>query len=161
MKTLYEGILKGMDDTLKSGNADVTAAMSDMIINGITSYDAKDQKNAVEAFVTLLANGDFPKCSKVSEFTNPDRNSYPWYIQFKKDNRVNWYDFALIKKIGSYFYIVSIDAFGNKPVYDRQSTVKGAFNYVSFKDSIIYKVEDNIEEIDKICDKILRIMYMR
>ena len=49
MKTLYEGILKGMDDTLKSGGADIAAASKDAIIDGITSNDGEKQKDGASA----------------------------------------------------------------------------------------------------------------
>ena len=158
MKTLKESLLNGMEDTLDRGNIDVSAALSDMIIKGITSNDAKEQEKACKAFVDILKDDNIEQITSYKEF-NVD--PYKWYVQFRKDRKFNWYDFVMIRKIGGYFYIVNIDEFGHKPVYDRQSTVKAAVNYISPRDSVIYKISDNMKDLDKICDKILRIMYAR
>jgi hypothetical protein len=158
MKTLYEGILKGMDDTIKSGESDIASASKDTIVDGITSNDGEKQKAAAKLFIDLLEGYYAKKHKTINGFkTNP----YSWYVQFKKDSNSHWYDFVMIRKMGSYFYIVYIDEFGFKTKYDRTTTVKPAINYLSPRDSIIYEIDDTMPELDDMCDKILRIMYMR
>lgn len=158
MKTLYEGILKGMDDTLKSGGADIAAANKDTIVDGITSNDGEKQKAAAKLFIDLLEDHYALKYKTLNKFKS---NPYSWWVQFKKDSNSHWYDFVMIRKMGSYFYIVYIDEFGFKTKYDRTTTAKPAINYLSPRDSIIYEIDDTMPELDDVCDKILRIMYNR
>jgi hypothetical protein len=150
-----------MDDTLKSGGADIAAASKDAIIDGITSNDGEKQKAAAKLFIDLLEDHYAMKYKTINKFKS---NPYSWWVQFKKDNNSHWYDFVMIRKIGQYFYIVYIDEFGFKTKYDRTTTAKSAINYLSPRDSIIYEVDevdDTMSELDDMCDKILRIMYMR
>ena len=158
MKTLYEGILKGMDDTLKSGESDIAAASKDTIIDGITSNDGEKQKAAAELFIDLLEDHYAMKYKTLNKFkTNP----FSWWVQFKKDRNAQWYDFVMVRRVGSYFYIVFIDEFGRKTQYDRTTTAKPAMNYLSPRDTLLYEIDDTMPELDDMCDQILRIMYAR
>ena len=152
MKTLYEGILKGMDDTLKSGKADIRAVSTDDVINGITSRDAKKQEKAMDLFKGMLQDwyALTYRASKVR--TSPES----WWIQFDAKNV-----FTMIRKMGSFYYIVVINQLGCDPVYDRRTHFNSAQTYFDVNKPTIYEVNDTMPELDDMCDKILRIMYMR
>lgn len=152
MKTLYEGILKGMNDTLKSGKADIRAVSKDDVINGITSSDAKKQEKAMDLFKGMLQDY-YALTYKVSKVrTSPES----WWIQFDAKNV-----FTMIRKIGSFYYIVVINQLGCDPVYDRRTHFNSAQTYFDVDKPTIYEVDDTMPELDDMCDQILRIMYMK
>ena len=156
MKTLYEGILKGMDDTLKSGESDIAAASKDVIINGITDKDAKKQTNAIKLFKDMLEDH---YAMKYKTHTNFNKRPESWWVQF--GDKLKEYEFIMVRRIGSFYYIVSIDKLGNDPKYDRHTSHRTVATCLSPKYDTLYEVDDTMPELDDMCDKILRIMYMR
>jgi hypothetical protein len=152
MKTLYEGILKGMDDTLKSGKEDIRAVSKDDVINGITSSDAKKQEKAIDLFKGILQDY-YALTYNISKVRN---NPESWWVQFDAKNK-----FTMIRKIGSFYYIVVINQLGCDPIYDRRTHFNSAQTYFDADKKTIYEIDDTMPELDDMCDKILKIMYMR
>lgn len=156
MKTLYEGILKGMDDTLKSGGADIAAASKDTIVDGITSNDAKKQEKAMDLFKGMLE--DY-YAMKYKTLTNFNKRPESWWVQF--GDKMKDYEFIMVRKMGPFYYIVSIDKLGNNPKYNRHTSHKTVALCLSPKYDTLYEIDDTMPDLDDICDQILRIMYMR
>ena len=156
MKTLYEGILKGMDDTLKSGKSDVAAVSRDEVINGITSSDAKKQEKAIDLFKGMLE--DY-YAMKYKTHTNFNKRPESWWVQF--GDKLKEYEFIMVRRMGSFYYIVSIDKLGNNPKYDRHTSHKTVATCLSANYDTLYEIDDTMPELDDMCDKILKIMYMK
>lgn len=150
MKTLYEGILKGMDKTLAAGEDDTNAALNADII-GIVSDDKKDQEKAVNLFMQRL------KDLKVKPTTDHMEmyKSKSWWVQFKEHN--DGYEFSMMQMIGSKYYHVYISDYGKPTKYWRSNNFNAATTYFVLGKPI-YEVPESMNEI---CDKILRIMYGR
>ena len=150
MKTLYEGILKGMDKTLAAGDDDTNAALNADII-GIVSDGKKEQEKAVNLFKQRL------KDLKVKPTTNymDMRASESWWVQFKEHR--DGYEFVMIKKNESFRYIVYISNYGNPTRYWRSNDFNAATTYMILGKPI-YEVP---ESMNAICEEIFRIMYMR
>ena len=152
MKTLYEGILRGMDKTIAAGDTDVNAALNADIM-GIVSDDKKEQEKAVNLFKQRL------KDLKVKPTTNhmDMYKSSSWWVQFKEHN--TGYEFIMIKQYGSstYRYIIYIDKYGKPTKYWRTNNFNGTASYLIPRKPI-YEVP---ESLNAICEEIFRIMYMR
>ena len=151
MKTLYEGILKGMDDTLNSGEADVNTALSADLI-GIVSDNKKEQEKAVNLFKQRL------KYLKVKPTTDhmDMYKSASWWVQFKEYE--DGYELVMFKSYNSLFnYIIYIDKYGKPTKYWRANNFNAATTYFILG-KYIYEVP---ESMNAICEKILRIMHMR
>ena len=150
LKDILEGLLRGMENTLNSGEADVNAALNADIVD-ITSDNKKDQEKAVELFKRRL------KDLKVKP-TNDHMdmyNSEDWWVQFKEDN--NGYKFSMMQMIGSKYYHVYVSDYGKPTKYWRSNNFNAATTYFILGKPI-YKVP---EELVDICDQILRIMYAK
>ena len=152
MKTLYEGILRGMDKTLAAGEDDVNVALNADII-GIVSDDKKEQEKAVNLFKQRL------KDLKVKPTTDhmDMYKSTSWWVQFKEHN--DGYELVMIKQYSTseYRYIIYIDKYGKPTKYWRTNNFNGATSYLILGKPI-YEVP---ESMNAICEEILRIMYMR
>ena len=152
LKNILEGLLRGMDDTLNSGEADVNAALNADIV-GITSDNKKDQEKAVELFKQRLKD---LKVKPTTDHMDLYR-SYNWWVQFKEDS--DGYEFVMMKLMNNNYYIVYIDKYGKPTKYWRTNNFNAATTYfILGKSKPIYEVP---EELNEVCDKILRIMYMR
>ena len=150
LKNILEGLLRGMDDTLNSGEDDVNAALNSDIVD-ITSDNKKDQEKAVELFKRRL------KDLKVKP-TNDHMYMYrseDWWVQFKDDS--NGYEFSMMQMIGSKYYHVYIHDYGRPTRYYRSDNFNTALNNFR-RGGTFYKVPASLVDA---CDKILRIMYAR
>lgn len=158
MKTLYEGILKGMDDTLSSGSSDVAAAGRDEIIKGITATkDAKKQEHVIKLFKDILEDYYARRYKNSNHFSKRPES---WWILF--DDKANKRPFTMVRKIGSLYYIVAIDELGTNARYDRMTNSSSTIDfYLSSNSAIFYEIDDTMPELDKMCDDILRIMYLK
>ena len=151
LKSILEGLLRGMEDTLNSGEADVIAALNADIVD-ITSDNKKDQEKAVNLFKQRL------KDLKVKPTTDhmDMYKSASWWVQFKEHE--DGYELVMIKSYNSSLkYIVYIDKYGKPTKYWRANNFNAATTYLILGKPI-YEVP---ESLNAICDKILRIMYMR
>ena len=150
LKHILEGLLKGMEDTLNSGEADVNAALNADIVD-ITSDNKKDQEKAVELFKQRL------KDLKVKPTTDhwDMHKSTSWWVQFKEHE--DGFEFVMIQMIGSKYYHVYISDYGKPTKYWRSNSFNAATSYLILGKPI-YEVP---EELVDVCDKILRIMYAR
>ena len=151
MKTLYEGILKGMDKTIAAGDDDTNAALNADLI-GIVSDNKKEQEKAVNLFKQRL------KDLKVKPTTDhmDMYKSESWWVQFKEHE--DGYEFAMLKSYNSPFkYIIYIDKYGKPTKYWRANNFNAAARYFILGKPI-YEVP---ESMNAICEEIFRIMYMR
>ena len=150
---INEGILNDIEDTLAKSDKDVKAVLYKKLINGITSYDGKEQKNAVELFKQAL------KDLKVKPTTNhmDMYKSSSWWVQFKEHS--TGYEFVMIKQYDTsqHRYIIYIDKYGTATKYWRTNNFNGATAYL-ISGKPIYEVP---ESMNPICGEIFRIMYMR
>jgi hypothetical protein len=123
------------------------------LINGITSYDGKEQKNAVELFKQTL------KDLKVKPTTNhmDMYKSKSWWVQFKE--HPTGYEFIMIKQYSTSEkrYIIYIDKYGTATKYWCTNNFNGAISYL-IPGKPIYEVP---ESMNPICEETFRIMYMR
>lgn len=103
MKTLYEGILKGMDKTLAAGEDDANDVLNAPLI-GIASDNKKEQEKAVNLFKQRLED------LKVKPTTDhmDMYKSASWWVQFKEHE--DGYEFVMIKqyKTSKYMHIIYI-----------------------------------------------------
>lgn len=151
MKTLYEGILKGMDKTLAAGDDDTNVALNADLID-ITSDNKKDQEKAVNLFKQRL------KDLKVKPTTDhmDMYKSLSWWVQFKEHE--DGYELVMIKSYNlAVRYIIYIDTYGKPTKYWRTNNFNGATSYLILGKPI-YEVP---KSMNAICEEILRIMYMR
>lgn len=150
---INEGILNDIENTLANSDKDVKAVLYKQLINGITSYDGKEQKNAVELFKQAL------KDLKVKPTTNhmDMYKSKSWWVQFKE--HPTGYEFIMIKQYSTeaYRYIIYIDKYGTATKYWRTNNFNGAISYL-IPGKPIYEVP---ESMNPICEETFRIMYMR
>ena len=79
MKTLYEGILKGMDKTLAAGDDDTNVALNADLI-GIVSDNKKEQEKAVNLFKQRLKD---LKVKPTIDHMDMYKSS-SWWVQFKE-----------------------------------------------------------------------------
>ena len=160
MKTLYEGILKGMDDTIKSGESDIAAVNKDTIVDGITSNDPWKQKQAKEMFEEIVKDNKIKRLRSLSKIDL----SNGWCVQFKKDDTIGIPEFTMFAAIKSYWYIVYIDKFGSEPKYWRVPHTDFHFRYIKNlldpRQQPMYSVS-NDDALHDMCDKIFRIMFNR
>ena len=150
MKTLYEGILKGMDKTLATGDDDTNTVLNADLI-GIASDNKKDQENAVNLFKQRLKD---LKVKPTTDHMDMYKSS-SWWVQFK--DYENGYEFSMMQMIGSKYYHVYISDYGKPTKYWRTNNFNAATTYFILGKPI-YEVP---EELVDVCDKILRIMYAR
>lgn len=151
LKSILEGLLRGMDKTIAAGEADVNAVLNADIVD-ITSDNKKEQEKAVNLFKQRL------KDLKVKP-TNDHMDMYKstsWWVQFKEHE--DGYELVMIKSYNSSLkYIVYIDKYGKPTKYWRANNFNAATTYFILGKPI-YEVP---ESMNAICDKILRIMYNR
>lgn len=161
LKNMLEGLLSGMEGTLARGAADATAAMSDNIISGITSInDGKRQDAAIQSLRSLIEDTYELKPKSLRDIKKDPES---WWIQFA-DDAAKWWKFVMMRKMGSYCYIVSIDGcdYFDEARYDRKNNLQKAMEYFSSDSSLkLYEINGDTPALDEICDKILQIMYMR
>ena len=152
MKTLYEGILKGMDKTLAAGDDDTNVALNANLID-ITSDNKREQEKAVNLFKQRL------KDLKVKPTTDhmDMYKSASWWVQFKEHE--DGYEFVMIKQFitSNYMHIIYIDKYGKPTKYWRTNNFNGATSYLILGKPI-YEVP---ESMNAICEEILKIMVMR
>ena len=152
MKTLYEGILKGMNKTIAAGDDDTNVALNVDLI-GIVSDDKNEQLKAVNLFKQRL------KDLKVKPTTDhmDMYKSTSWWVQFKEHS--DGYEFVMIKQYSTseYRYIIYIDKYGKPTKYWRTNNFNGATSYLILGKPI-YEVP---ESMNAICEEIFRIMYNR
>jgi hypothetical protein len=150
---INEGILNDIENTLANSDKDVKAVLYKQLINGITSYDGKEQKNAVELFKQTL------KDLKVKPTTNhmDMYKSKSWWVQFKEHS--TGYEFIMIKQYSTSEkrYIIYIDKYGTATKYWCTNNFNGAISYL-IPGKPIYEVP---ESMNPICEETFRIMYMR
>jgi hypothetical protein len=150
---INEGILNDIENTLANSDKDVKAVLYKQLINGITSYDGKEQKNAVELFKQTL------KDLKVKPTTNhmDMYKSKSWWVQFKE--HPTGYEFIMIKQYSTSEkrYIIYIDKYGTATKYWCTNNFNGAISYL-IPGKSIYEVP---ESMNPICEETFRIMYMR
>jgi hypothetical protein len=152
MKTLYEGILKGMDKTLAAGDNDANDVLNTPII-GIASDNKMEQIKAVLLFRKRLED------LKVKPTTDhmDMYKSTSWWVQFKEHK--DGYEFVMIKQFitSTYMHIIYIDKYGKPTKWWRAHNFNAAASYLILGKPI-YEVP---ESMNAICEEILRIMYNR
>ena len=150
MKTLYEGILKGMDKTLAAGDDDTNVALNANLID-ITSDNKREQEKAVNLFKQRL------KDLKVKPTTDhmDMYKSESWWVQFKEHE--DGYEFAMCKYNLPGNYIIYIDKYGKPTKYWRANNFNAAARYFILGKPI-YKVP---KSMDAICDKIFKTIFIR
>jgi hypothetical protein len=152
LKSILEGLLRGMGDTLNSGEADTTAALNADLID-IVSDNKNEQVKAVNLFKQRL------KDLKVKPTTDhmDMYKSTSWWVQFKEHR--DGYEFVMIKQYNTseYRYIIYIDTYGKPTKYWRTNNFNGATSYLILGKPI-YEVPESMHSI---CEEILRIMYNR
>ena len=134
LKNILEGILNDIEDTLANSDKGIKAALYKQMINGIVSYNAKEQKNAVELFKQTLK--DFKvKPIDFKDALKPES----WWVQFKEHKdccefvMVRSYDPDSSKK----YYIIYIDKYGTATKYWRVNTARAAASYMISLDNSI------------------------
>ena len=153
MKTLYEGILNGMDKTLAAGDDDTNPALNAVLIE-IASDNKNDQEKAVNLFKQRL------KDLKVKPTTDhmDMYKSASWWVQFKEHE--DGFEFVMIKPFitaSKYIHIIYIDKYGKPTKYWRAHNFNAATSYLILGKPI-YEVPDSMNAM---CKEILKIMIMR
>lgn len=153
MKTLYEGILKGMDKTLAAGDNDTNVALNADLI-GIASDNKKEQEKAVNLFKQRL------KDLKVKPTTDhmDMYKSTSWWVQFKEHE--DGYELVMFKSYdltASNMYIIYIDKYGKPTKWWRVNHFNAATTYFILGKPI-YEVP---KSMDAICDKIFKTIFIR
>ena len=153
MKTLYEGILKGMDKTIAAGDDNTNAVLNADLID-ITSDNKKEQEKAVNLFKKRLKD---LKVKPTTDHMDMYKSSSSWWVQFKEHS--DGYEFVMIKQYSTseYRYIIYIDKYGKPTKYWRTNNFNGATSYLILGKPI-YEVP---ESMNAICEEIFRIMYNR
>lgn len=152
LKSILEGLLRSMDDTLNSGEDDVNAALNADLI-GITGDDKKEQEKAVNLFKQRLND------LKVKPTTDhmDMYKSTSWWVQFQENE--DGYEFVMIKQFvtSKYMHIIYIDKYGKPTKYWRAYNFNAATSYLILGKPI-YEVPYSMNAI---CEEILKIMYAR
>ena len=153
LKNILEGVLNDIEDTLANSDKNVKAVLYKQLINGITSYDGKEQKNAVNLFKQKLED---LKVKPTTDHMDMYKSS-SWWVQFKEHD--TGYEFIMIKQYDTsqHRYIIYIDKYGKPTKYWRTNNFNGAVSYL-IPGKPIYEVP---ESMNAICGEIFRIMYMR
>ena len=151
MKTLYEGILKGMDKTLAAGDDNTNVVLNADLI-GIVSDNKKEQEKAVNLFKQRLKD---LKVKPTTDHMDMYKSS-SWWVQFKEHE--DGYEFVMIKSYNSLVnYIIYIDKYGKPTKLWRAYNFNAAASYLILGKPI-YEVP---ESMNAICEEILKIMVMR
>ena len=151
LRNILEGLLRGMDNTIATGEDDANVALNAGII-GITSDNKKDQEKAVNLFKQRL------KDLKVKPTTDhmDMYKSLSWWVQFKEHE--DGYELAMIKSYNlATKYIIYIDKYGKPTKYWRANNFNAATSYLILGKPI-YEVP---KSMNAICEEILKIMYNR
>ena len=152
---INEGVLNDIENTLANGDKDIKAVLYKQLINGIISYNGKEQKNAVELFKQEL------KDLKIKPTTDhmDMYNSLSWWVQFKEHHDGN--EFVMIKqyRTSAKRYIIYIDKYGKATKYWRTDNFNGAVSYL-IPGKPIYEVPES-SSMHAMCEEIYRIMYYR
>ena len=152
LRNILEGLLRGMEDTLNSGEADVNAAMNADLID-IASDNKKEQEKAVNLFKQRL------KDLKVKPTTDhmDMYKSASWWVQFKEYE--DGYEFVMIKQFvtSKYMHIIYIDKYGKPTKWWRAYNFNAATSYLILGKPI-YEVP---ESMNAICEEILKTMINR
>lgn len=151
MKTLYEGILKGMDKTLAAGDNDANDVLNAPII-GIASDNKMEQIKAVLLFRKRLED------LKVKPTTDhmDMYKSTSWWVQFHEHK--DGYELVMIKSYNlAVRYIIYIDKYGKPTKLWHAINFNAAASYFILGKPI-YEVP---ESMNAICEEILKIMVMR
>lgn len=151
MKTLYEGILKGMDKTLAAGDDDINAVLSAGLID-ILSDNKKEQEKAVNLFKQRLKD---LKVKPTTDHMDMYKSS-SWWVQFKEHE--DGYELVMSKSYNSPInYIIYIDKYGKSPKLWRTNNFNATTTYFILGKPI-YEVP---KSMNTICEKILKIMFRR
>lgn len=150
MKTLYEGILKGMDKTLAAGDNDANDVLNAPII-GIASYNKMEQIKAVLLFRKRLED---LKVKPTTDHMDMYKSS-SWWVQFHEHK--DGYELVMIKSYNLAFrYIIYIDTYGKPARWSHTNNFNGATSYLILGKPI-FEVP---ESMNAICDDILlRMVY--
>ena len=152
MKTLYEGMLKGMDKTLAAGDDDINAVLNAGLID-IVSDNKREQEKAVNLFKQRLKD---LKVKPTTDHMDMYKSS-SWWVQFKEHE--DGYEFVMIKQFitSKYMHIIYIDKYGKPTKYWRAYNFNAAASHLIIGKPI-YEVP---ESMNAICEEILKIMVMR
>jgi hypothetical protein len=153
LRNILEGLLRGMGDTLNSGEADTTAALNADLI-GIASDNKREQEKAVNLFKQRL------KDLKVKPTTDhmDMYKSASWWVQFKEHE--DGYELVMFKPYdltATNMHIIYIDKYGKPTKWWRAYNFNVATAYLILGKPI-YEVP---KSMNAICEEILRIMYNR
>ena len=152
MKTLYEGILKGMDKTLAAGDDNTNVVLNADLID-ITSDHKKEQEKAVNLFKQRLKDLKVkPTIDHMDMY-----KSASWWVQFKEHE--DGYEFVMIKQFitSNYMHIIYIDKYGKLTKWWRAYNFNAAVSHLILGKPI-YEVP---KSMNAICEEILKIMIMR
>lgn len=164
LKNILEGILNDIENTLANSDKDIKKAKKSMsrkiIVDGITSNDPWKQKQAIEVFEEIFTDNHVQKYYGIA--TRPEYENY-WFVQFKKCDVQGIPQIILFKKQTSYWYVIIINRYGAEPEYRRftSSSFKQISVFLAPRYNDLYRVPKDLEDLDKICDEIFRIMYYR
>lgn len=165
LKNILEGVLNDIENTLANSDKDIKNAKKAMsrktIVDGITSNDPWKQKQAVEMFDEILTDNHVQKYYGIAN--RAEYENY-WFVQFKKCDVQGIPQIILFKKQTSYWYVIYIDKYGSEPRYTRfpaSSYNKQISPFIAPRYNDLYRVPKDLEDLDKICDEIFRIMYYR
>lgn len=149
MKTLYEGILKGMDKTLAAGDDNTNTALNADIVD-ITSDNKKDQEKAVNLFKQRLKD---LKVKPTTDYMDMYKTT-SWWVQFR--GREDDYEFVMIKQFvtSKYMHIIYIDKYGKPTKWWRAYNFNAATSYLILGQPI-YEVP---ESMNATCEEILKII---
>ena len=152
MKTLYEGMLKGMDKTLAAGDDDINAVLNAGLID-IVSDNKREQEKAENLFKQRLKD---LKVKPTTDHMDMYKSS-SWWVQFKEHE--DGYEFVMIKQFitSKYMHIIYIDKYGKPTKYWRAYNFNAAASHLIIGKPI-YEVP---ESMNAICEEILKIMVMR
>lgn len=168
LKDILEGgILNDIEDTLANSDKDVKNAKRAMrrktIVNGITSNDPWKQERAIDMFEEIFTDNHVQKYYGINNIKRHDAYENYWFIQFKKCNVQVIPQIILFKKQTSYWYVIYIDKYGNEPRYAKfpEPSYKQISQFLAPRYNDLYRVPKDLENLDKICDEIFRIMYYK
>jgi hypothetical protein len=152
LKDILEGLLKGMDKTIATGDNDANAALNADII-GIVSDNKKEQEKAVNLFKQRLKD---LKVKPTTDHMDMYKSS-SWWVQFKEHE--DGYEFVMIKQFitSKYMHIIYIDKYGKPTKWWRAYNFNAATSYLILGKPI-YEVP---ESMNAICEEILKIMFKR
>lgn len=127
------------------------------IINNFCSSNEKDQINAIEMFKNLLIDHnaikyDYKNRDDAEQYIN--NGDYSCFIQFNNDGK--GCPFIMGTKISGKYHIAYIKKLGDNPIYHKPNFWDATMRYFGYGD--IYLVP---KELDNICNKVIREIYLK